>query len=190
MHRASSHGNGHFLLTALIFGAKSAGSEQHEISPMNIKPYKTTRSNNKKLMLIAALPTMVARSVFAELDNNRRTCGDGWISKIQSSANHLTIRSGGGLIATNLPSNPLSLKKRVDLKSYAIAQGDYISYCKIEYLGGSMVTSLQKDGRSIVSEQEAIRKIPDAMDFISIGLLNIFCYPFLFIYLYKLNKGK
>jgi len=102
----------------------------------------------------------------------------------------LTIRSGGGLIATNLPSNPLSLKKRVDLKSYAIAQGDYISYCKIEYLGGSMVTSLQKDGRSIVSEQEAIRKIPDAMDFISIGLLNIFCYPFLFIYLYKLNKGK
>jgi len=54
MHRASSHGNGHFLLTALIFGAKSAGSEQHEISPMNIKPYKTTLSNNKKLMLSAA----------------------------------------------------------------------------------------------------------------------------------------
>jgi hypothetical protein len=146
---------------------------------------KPTRKNREFILAavafaisITAAPIYTLFSTHSALDSQKRFCSSGRIRRFHHSAPHIIVKTIDGEASLTLPSDPLSIKKRIIKSHYPIQEGSSIEWCSVEYgiFSERFITSIQSGGQSILSEAQAKKVIADETGLMSLLTLNVLSY--------------
>lgn len=143
-------------------------------------------------LFVTVLPTWIIASVNAALAHDERKCIDGPITRFHYNSPHIQVRTGGSVIFLDLPSDPLSLNKRIVKKQYPLQEGDTIHVCYITYspFDQKFATSIKNNrNNAVVSEGDASKTIRRETSITPLAALNVASYALIFFMIF-LNKEK
>lgn len=141
---------------------------------------------------ITAAPIYMLSSLSAAIKTGERFCATGVISTLRDDAPHIIATVNSNRIRLTLPTNPLSIKKRVYKDTYNLKEGDVFYFCRIEYqpFNQNFITLLQKDDETLIDEATAAEKIKQGKSINSLIALNICSYLALILYAIKFRREK